>query len=159
MISHLPTLNAALNGLATLLLVAGYIFIRRGNVAAHRRCMLTAFGVSIAFLASYLTYHFAVGHVKYCGPPSLKTIYFLILITHVLLAATVPVLAARTIQLGLTGQNQRHRRWAKWTWPIWLYVSVTGVVIYFMLYHLSPGDTPSATIEAKGPTSTSETER
>ncbi len=141
----LPAVNAALNGLATVLLVAGYVLVKQGKVTAHRNAMLSCFGVSVLFLASYLTYHFARHHYTGSGSQpfegswSLKLVYFPILITHVILAAAVPFLAVVTIYRGLRGNVEGHRRIARWTFPIWLYVSVTGVVIYFMLYHLGGG--------------------
>jgi uncharacterized membrane protein YozB (DUF420 family) len=122
------------------LLIAGYTLIkmRPRRETAHKRVMLTAFGVSIAFLTCYLIYHFNVGSVRFQGPPDVRTVYLIILISHILLAVTVPVLAGVTIYLGYRDLRQRHVRWAKWTFPIWLYVSITGVVIYVMLYHLYP---------------------
>lgn len=137
----LPTVNAALNGLATLLLLTGVAFIRRRKVTAHKRTMLTAFAVSVAFLASYLLYHFALEHYtgssskRFPGTGMPRTIYLGILFSHVVLAALVPILAVITITRALKGQWERHRRIAKTTFPIWLYVSVTGVIIYLMLYH------------------------
>jgi protein SCO1 len=144
-VQTLPAVNAALNGLATVLLITGYVLIRRGNVEAHKRTMLTAFATSILFLACYLTYHGALhqytgaGHRSFGGEGLLKTVYLVILVSHVLLAMTVPVLALITIYRGLKEDWPRHRRIAKVTFPIWLYVSVTGVIIYWMLYHLSVG--------------------
>ena len=137
-VQSLPTVNATLNTLATILLIAGYLLIKRGREQAHKWTMLSAFGVSVAFLVCYLVYHYYAGHVVFTGPEPVLTIYRLILLTHVVLAAAVPVLALRTIYLGLKDQREKHIRWARWTFPIWLYVSVTGVVIYLMLYHLYP---------------------
>lgn len=142
---QLPALNAALNGLATILLMLGYYFIRKGEKVKHKKTMLTAFGTSILFLVFYLIYHFALqsytGNAsrKFEGQGPIRTIYFFILITHVVLAAGVPVLAWLTIRRGLKKQWEAHRKIAKITFPIWLYVSITGVIIYFMLYHL-PGN-------------------
>lgn len=141
----LPSVNAALNGLATVLLVTGYVLIRRGRRELHKRAMLTAFAASIAFLACYLTYHGALqhytgsGHREFSGAGALKGVYLVILVSHVVLAAAVPVLASITIYRGIKGDWPRHRRIARITFPIWLYVSVTGVIIYWMLYHLSAG--------------------
>jgi uncharacterized membrane protein YozB (DUF420 family) len=135
---YLPTVNATLNATATLLLVWGYVLIKRRREAAHKRVMLTAFGVSIAFLTCYLIYHAKVGSVRFEGPPDVRIAYLTILVSHILLAITVPVLAGVTIYLGYRDRRARHKRWAKWTFPIWLYVSITGVVIYVMLYHLYP---------------------
>lgn len=130
----LPTLNAALNGIAAALLVAGFVFIRRGRVAQHRACMLSALGVSVLFLISYLTYHAQVGDVRYQGHGLIRVGYFAILIPHIILAAVVPPLALITASFGLLGRFDRHVKVARWTLPIWLYVSVTGVVIYAMLF-------------------------
>lgn len=132
----LPTLNAALNGVSFVLLVAGYRFIRRGRREAHKRCMLAAFAASLAFLASYLVYHARVGSVPYPGTGPLRTVYLTILLTHVLLAGVVPFLALVTLRRGLAGRFDKHVALARWTLPIWIYVSITGVVIYLMLYVL-----------------------
>ncbi|MDA7980698.1 MAG: DUF420 domain-containing protein [Pirellulales bacterium] len=133
-----PSINAGLNTLALLLLINGFTLIRRGNVRAHRNVMLSAFGVSILFLTCYLTYHYVAGHVAFQLTGAVRTVYRFILFTHIVLAAIVPVLAIVTIVLGLKGRRVAHRRLARWTFPIWVYVSITGVIIYFMLYHL-PG--------------------
>jgi uncharacterized membrane protein YozB (DUF420 family) len=133
-IHSLPALNAILNGTAAVLLVTGYRFIRAGNREAHHKTMLAAFGVSILFLISYLIYHWHVGSVHYPHEGILRYIYLTILVTHTVLAATVPVLAIITLRRALKGQFARHKKLAKWTFPIWLYVSVTGVVVYLMLY-------------------------
>ncbi len=134
----LPTLNAALNALATVLLIVGYALIKQRRETAHKRTMLAAFGVSVVFLVSYLTYHYTAGHVKFAGPDYVRIPYYALLISHVLLAAAVPVLAIGTIYHGLRDQRAKHRAWARWTFPIWLYVSITGVVIYALLYHVYP---------------------
>lgn len=134
----LPTLNAALNTVATLLLVAGWVFIRRGQWRAHRAAMVAAFGVSALFLASYLTYHAVVGHVPFSGQGAVRPVYFAILLTHILLAVAVPFLAVAMFVLAVRGRWESHRRLGRITMPIWLYVSVTGVVIYLMLYHFYP---------------------
>lgn len=139
----LPSVNAGLNATATVLLVLGLVLIKQGRVTAHRNVMLTAFAVSIAFLACYLTYHAALraetgeAGVKFQGPSPIREMYLVVLFTHVVLAAAVPILALRTIYLGLRDRRPQHRRWARWTFPIWLYVSVTGVFIYVMLYHFN----------------------
>ena len=130
----LPTVNATLNATAAILLLTGYSLIRRRRIQAHKRVMLTAFGVSIAFLICYVVYHAQVGSVPYQKTGFLRTIYFSILITHTTLAATVPVLAIITLRRALRGDFVRHRKIARWTFPIWLYVSVTGVIVYVMLY-------------------------
>ena len=133
-IHSLPAVNATLNATAAVLLLTGYSLIRRRRIQAHRRVMLTAFGVSIAFLVSYLIYHSQVGSVPYRKSGVLRAVYFSILVTHTLLAATVPVLAIITLRRALRGDFKRHRQIARWTFPIWLYVSVTGVIVYVMLY-------------------------
>jgi uncharacterized membrane protein YozB (DUF420 family) len=130
----LPTVNATLNATAAILLLTGYSLIRRKRIQAHKRVMLTAFGVSIAFLICYIVYHAQVGSVPYQKTGFLRTVYFSILITHTTLAATVPVLAIITLRRALRGDFVRHRKIARWTFPIWLYVSVTGVIVYLMLY-------------------------
>jgi uncharacterized membrane protein YozB (DUF420 family) len=132
----LPTLNATLNALTALFLVAGYAFIRRRRVTAHKRAMLAAFCCSIAFLASYLVYHSQVGSVRFQGPGAVRVVYLTILATHTVLAAAVPFLAGVTLYRAFRERFERHRALARITLPIWLYVSVTGVVIYWMLYHL-----------------------
>ena len=135
-ITDLPALNATLNGLAALFLLAGYVFIRRRQIGAHRLSMLTAFGCSVAFLASYLYYHSQVGSVRFGGTGAVRTVYFTVLISHTVLAAAVPFLAAVTLFRALKERFDRHRALARWTLPIWLYVSVTGVTIYWMLYRM-----------------------
>ena len=138
MISLLPTVNATLNALSAVLLVWGYILIRRKQIDKHRRVMLTAFATSCLFLVCYLVYHSQVGSVPFGHEgTALRTVYFVILITHTMLAAAVPVLAVITLRRGLAAKYDRHRKIARWTLPIWLYVSVTGVVVYVMLYHLA----------------------
>jgi len=133
-IGDLPLLNATLNGTAAVLLVIAYVLIRQKRVAAHRAVMIGAFCVSIAFLISYLVYHAHIGSKHYTGTGVLRPIYFSVLISHTLLAVSVPVLAVITLRRGLKMDVPRHRAIARWTLPIWLYVSVTGVVVYVMLY-------------------------
>ena len=135
-VHYLPTLNAILNGTAAVLLAYGFYLIRNRRIAEHRRVMKTAFGVSVVFLISYLVYHAQVGSVPFKHPGPLRTLYLSILLTHTVLAATVPVLAIITLNRALKGRFDRHVAIAHWTLPIWLYVSVTGVVVYLMLYHL-----------------------
>jgi len=137
-VSRLPTLNAALNALAAILLIAGYLEIRALRVRRHRALMLAAFAVSILFLVSYLVYHYHVGSVRFTGQGWIRPVYFAVLISHTLLAAAVPVLAVLTLRLAWRGEFARHRRLARWTFPIWLYVSVTGVVVYLLLYQIYP---------------------
>ena len=133
-IHTLPAVNATLNGTSAVLLVTGYTLIRRGRIQAHKRVMLTAFCVSIAFLICYLVYHAQVGSVHYPKTGPIRVVYYTILFTHTILAVTVPVLAIITLRRGLRGDFVRHRKIARWTFPIWLYVSVTGVIVYLMLY-------------------------
>jgi uncharacterized membrane protein YozB (DUF420 family) len=135
-ITDLPALNASLNGLAALLLVCGFVFIRRREVPRHRACMIAAFACSVIFLVSYLVYHARVGSVPFQGQGPVRTVYFAILISHTLLAAAVPPLALLTLVRALRARFDRHRAIARVTLPIWLYVSITGVVVYWMLYRL-----------------------
>ena len=135
-VRDLPALNATLNGTSAVLLLLGYRFIRRREIGAHRACMLAAFAVSIVFLISYLVYHAQVGSVHFPGTGWVRGVYFTILITHTILAVAVPPLVIITLVRALREQFDRHRRLARWTFPIWLYVSVTGVVVYVMLYQL-----------------------
>jgi len=137
----LATTNAALNATATVLLATGYVLIKRRREQAHKWTMLAAFGVSVAFLACYLVYHLAIkGGVEtpFQGQGWIRPVYFAMLISHILLAAAVPVLAIITIYYGLRDRRAKHRRLAVWTWPVWMYVSVTGVLVYLMLYHIYP---------------------
>ena len=131
----LPAVNASLNAVATVLLVIGYILIRTGRREQHRRIMLAAFGVSVVFLISYLVYHYEVGSVRFTRQGIVRPIYFSILISHIVLAAAVPPLAIVTLVRGLQARYDRHRIIARWTLPIWLYVSITGVLVYVLLYH------------------------
>jgi putative membrane protein len=137
-VSGLPALNAVLNGTSAVLLTTGFIFIRRRNIAAHRACMLAAFGVSTLFLLSYVVYHAQSGSVPFQSRGVVRPIYFALLLSHIVLAAAVLPLALTTIHRAWTERFDRHRRIARFALPIWLYVSVTGVVIYWMLYHLVP---------------------
>ena len=138
-VSALPTVNAVLNGTSAVFLVVGFVAIRRGRVPVHKACMLSAFAASTLFLVSYVTYHYHVGSVAFTGQGWIRPTYFAILITHVVLAALILPLALVTLYRALRGQFDRHRRIARWTLPIWLYVSVTGIVVYVILYHLYPG--------------------
>lgn len=130
----LPTLNATLNALCTVLLLYGYSLIRQGKRKQHKKVMLSAFGVSIVFLICYLVYHYNAGSVPYQGQSPMRTVYFAILISYVVLAATVPVLAILTLWRAFQERFNKHRKIAKITLPIWLYVSITGVIVYLMLY-------------------------
>ena len=132
----LPAVNAALNATASILLVWGYTLIRRRRIQAHKRVMIAAFTVSVLFLVSYLVYHSQVGSVRFQRTGPIRAVYLSILLTHTVLAAAVPVLAILTLRRALQERFDRHRRLARWTLPIWLYVSLTGVVIYVMLYRL-----------------------
>jgi uncharacterized membrane protein YozB (DUF420 family) len=133
-VSQLPSVNAGLNATSAVLLVVGYVFIRRRQVRAHQACMIAAFVTSTVFLACYLIYHAHVGHVPYPGSGSDRVIYLAILGSHVLLAMLIIPLALLTIYRAFRAQFDRHRRIARWTLPLWIYVSVTGVVVYWMLY-------------------------
>ncbi|MCE9636789.1 MAG: DUF420 domain-containing protein [Planctomycetes bacterium] len=133
-----PAMNACLNASSTVLLVVGWRRIRRGDVAGHKRAMLTAVGTSSAFLLSYLVFHALTGSTKYPEYGALRTLYLWILGTHTLLAVVTAVLVPWALRLALTGRLPQHRRLAQWTLPIWLYVSFTGVVVYLMLYPLRP---------------------
>lgn len=135
-VRDLPTLNALLNATTALLLLCGWLLIRRGRREAHRRVMLAALATSGAFLASYLTYHAQVGSVRFQGRGAVRTVYFAVLISHTVLAAAIVPLVAVTVVRALKGQFARHRRWARVTLPLWAYVSVTGVAVYWMLYRM-----------------------
>ena len=135
-IASLPLLNAALNGTATVLLLCGYAFIRRRNVAAHRACMAGALLASVLFLTSYLVYHYHAGSRPFTGTGPVRAVYFFVLITHVVLAAVNLPMVIVTVMRAARGQFARHRAIARWTYPVWLYVSVTGVVVYLMLYRM-----------------------
>ena len=134
MVEHLPRVNALLNLASAGLLAGGFYFIRRRMINFHRACMVAAFGVSVAFLISYLVYHAHVGHVPYRGQGTLRALYFSILLTHTVLAVVIVPLVLRTLYLAVKCRYKEHRRWARWTLPLWFYVSVTGVVVYEMLY-------------------------
>jgi len=135
-VTALPGVNAILNATAALLLAIGYVLIRQRKIEAHRKVMLVAFSVSCFFLVSYLVYHFNVGSVRFQKQGTIRTVYFAVLLTHTVLAAAVPPLAIITLRRGLSARYDPHRRIARWTLPIWLYVSVTGVVVYWMLYRM-----------------------
>lgn len=131
-----PTLNAVLNSSSAVLLVTGYALIRRQRVAAHRACMLLALGCSTAFLVSYVLYHLHAGVIRFQGQGWIRPVYFALLGTHTVLAVVIVPLALVTLSRALSRKFDRHRRIARWTLPIWLYVSVTGVIVYFLLYHI-----------------------
>lgn len=134
----LPAINATLNAISAIALTTGYVFIKQRNFAAHRSCMLIAFSVSIAFLICYLVYHAFHGSTRFGDYGWVTTLYFIILISHIFLAIAIVPLVLITLSRALRNQFDRHRRIARWTLPMWLYVSVTGVMIYIMLYHLYP---------------------
>lgn len=134
-VMSLPAVNASLNGLATVLLLTGYVLIKLKHAHSHKVCMLASFATSIVFLGCYLVYHYYAGSKKFPGTGTIRTVYLAILVTHIILAAAVPVLASMTMYRAFRGQWEKHKRIARITFPIWVYVSITGVVIYFMLYH------------------------
>ena len=133
-VHDLPAVNASLNATSGVLLLIGYTLIRARRIAAHRAVMIAAFAASVLFLVCYLVYHAQVGSVPFPRYGFVRPLYFTILISHVLLAFTVPPLAIITLSRGLKGRYPQHRRIARWTFPIWLYVSVTGVLVYVLLY-------------------------
>jgi uncharacterized membrane protein YozB (DUF420 family) len=135
-VSSLPAVNATLNGTTTVLLIIGRALIAKKQVTAHRRVMIAAVSTSALFLISYLTYHAQAGSVRFQGQGWVRPVYFAILLTHTVLAAAIVPMVLVTLARGLRGNFDRHRAIARWTYPVWLYVSVTGVVIYVMLYHL-----------------------
>ena len=134
--SDLPTVNAILNATSAVLLLAGRRFIGKGERDKHRRSMLAAFGVSTLFLVSYLTYHYQHGSQPFQGSGWVRPVYFSILLSHTVLAAVLAPLVLLTLRKALRKEFEGHKRLARWTYPIWLYVSITGVIIYLMLYHL-----------------------
>jgi len=138
-IHDLPAVNASLNALATVFLTLGFIFIKRQRKEAHRNCMIAAFLTSTIFLACYLTYHFSVTAVtKFQGQGVVRPIYFFILITHIILAVVIVPMILMTMSRALKARWEHHKKIARWTWPLWMYVSVTGVVVYLMLYQWFP---------------------
>jgi putative membrane protein len=139
-VNDLPTLNATLNGIAAVLLLLGFIFIKQGKQIAHRNCMISAFVTSCVFLVFYVTHKILVKgvHTKFGGEGFIGTFYYLMLISHILLAMAIVPLALITISRAMKGRYELHKKIARWTWPIWMYVSVTGVLVYFFLYHWYP---------------------
>jgi uncharacterized membrane protein YozB (DUF420 family) len=135
-VASLPALNATLNATATVLLVLGYGFVRRRHITAHRACMVSALIVSTLFLTSYLVYHYHAGSRPFTGTGPIRIVYFFVLITHIVLAAVNLPMVIVTAVRAARGQYERHRAIARWTFPVWLYVSVTGVVVYWMLYRM-----------------------
>ena len=134
----LPTLNACLNALSGVMLIVGYVQIKKGNAHLHKRLMVGAFCVSVLFIVSYLIYHYGAGSVRFKGQGWIRPVYLAILISHTILASVVPFLAVITLYRAFKGDFRRHRRIAQWTFPIWAYVSATGVVVYLLLYVLYP---------------------
>ena len=143
-IYDLPAVNASLNGLSACLLTAGFIFIRRRNITAHRNCMISAFCVSVIFLICYLTYHtyLAValhrGPTRFLNPAWFRPIYLTILLTHTVLAMIIVPMILITLSRALRERFDKHKKIARWTWPLWMYVSVTGVIVYLLLYQIFP---------------------
>ena len=135
-VTDLPALNAALNSTSAILLVIGWILIKRGRIPQHRAVMIAALCTSILFLISYLVYHAQVGSVRFTKQGTIRTVYFAILLTHTVLAAAIVPMVLVTVSRGLAAKYDKHRRIARWTMPLWLYVSVTGVIVYVMLYRL-----------------------
>jgi uncharacterized membrane protein YozB (DUF420 family) len=135
-VSDLPALNATLNATCFVLLTTGYVLIRRGRVAQHRAVMIAAFCTSVVFLISYLTYHAQIGSKHFEGPGAIRIVYFTILFTHTVLAIVIVPMVLMTLSRGLKRRDDGHRAIARWTLPLWIYVSVTGVIVYLMLYRL-----------------------
>jgi uncharacterized membrane protein YozB (DUF420 family) len=135
-VSDLPAVNATLNATCFVLLTIGYTLIRRGRIAQHRAVMIAAFCTSVVFLTSYVIYHAQAGSKPFLGQGPIRIVYFTILITHVVLAAAIVPMVLMTLSRGLKRQDVRHRALARWTLPIWMYVSVTGVIVYYMLYRM-----------------------
>ena len=143
-ISDLPALNATLNATCAVLLTIGYVLIRRGRVAQHRRVMIAAFTTSTLFLISYLVYHYNIGSKPFPGTGAIRTVYLTILVSHILLAIAIVPMALITLSRGLRERFDRHVAIARWTLPLWLYISITGVVVYVMLYRICPDAGPTA---------------
>jgi uncharacterized membrane protein YozB (DUF420 family) len=136
--ADLPTVNACLNSASAACLIAGYLCIRRGNQRAHRNFMIAAFSASTLFLLSYLLYHFHAGRTTFQGPPLVRAVYLAILLSHTILAVVMVPMILTTLLHASRGRFEPHRRLARWTWPVWMYVSLTGVVIYLLLYQIYP---------------------
>ncbi|MDZ7751020.1 MAG: DUF420 domain-containing protein [Gammaproteobacteria bacterium] len=154
LINVIPHLLAALNATAAILVAVGFMFIRARAVRAHRACMVSALLVSVVFMVFYLYYHARIGNVPFAGQGVARPVYFTILASHVILAAVLFPLALVTAGLALGSRTGRHRRVARWTLPIWLYVSVTGVVVYAMAFHIYPGMDPADMAKGSGAAST-----
>ncbi len=137
-LSDLPAINASLNSLSTIFLTLGFIFIRQKKIQAHRNCMIAAFCTSTLFLISYLFYHYFAGRTTFKDPQWFRPIYLGILLTHTVLAVVIVPLIFMTLSRALKARYELHKKIARWTWPLWMYVSVTGVLIYFLLYQIFP---------------------
>ncbi len=137
-LSDLPAVNACLNGASTVLLTLGYIFIKRGARDAHRNCMVGAVITSAVFLTCYLIYHYSAGRTDFLNPRWFRPIYIVILVTHIILAMAIVPMVLTTVFLAIRQRWEAHKKVARWTWPIWMYVSVTGVLIYLLLYQIFP---------------------
>ena len=140
-LESLPAANAILNGMSASLILLGYFFIKRGNKSTHRLCMILALSCSILFICSYLTYHYSAGVTRFAGPDWARYLYFTILFSHTPLAALVFPMIIVTVVRAAKGRFAAHKKLARWTFPIWLYVSITGILIYFMLYQWFPSRT------------------
>ena len=136
--AYFPALNATLNGTSAVLLLIGRMLIKRGKMAAHRTCMIAAMISSAVFLACYLFFHYEAGNILFLGQGWVRPLYFTILISHVTLAIVIVPMAIITLSRGLKARYHQHRAIARWTWPLWMYVSITGVIVYFMLYQWFP---------------------
>ena len=136
--AFLPALNASLNGTSAVLLLTGRVLIAKGRIAAHRACMIGAVLASLLFLGCYLYFHSKVGNIRFLGEGWSRPVYFSILISHTILAAAIVPLVVITVSRGLRARYDKHRTIARWTWPLWMYVSITGVIVYFMLYQWFP---------------------
>jgi len=134
----LPAVNASLNGLSAILLSFGYVFMKQKKIALHRNCMIAAFTTSVIFLICYLTYHFNVGRTVFKDPAWFRPIYIILLISHTILAVVIVPMILMTLNRGLKNRIELHKKIARWTWPLWMYVSVTGVIVYLILYQIFP---------------------
>ncbi|MEO5803805.1 MAG: DUF420 domain-containing protein [Verrucomicrobiota bacterium] len=137
-LSDLPPINAGLNSLSTVFLTLGYIFIRRKKIAAHRNCMIAAFCTSTIFLICYLVYHYNAGRTTFKDPQWFRPFYLGLLLTHTVLAVVIVPMILMTLNRAMKARYELHKKIARWTWPLWMYVSVTGVLIYFLLYQIFP---------------------
>jgi len=141
-LSDLPALNAVLNSMSATFLIIGYVFIKQNRQTAHRNCMIGALVTSTLFLTSYVYYHYNAGRTDFINPEWFRPIYLVILVTHIILAVVIVPLALMTVILAVRRRYELHKRISRWTWPLWMYVSVTGVLIYFLLYQIFPQTKP-----------------